>query len=267
MEKNAEEIARAEETMQGTYQQIDRFLEACGQLIEGKYTTADTGIKEVLRAVAGSRDLTELFAAVTAGYNYPAAKNRYFRSPEETGTMRGMAYMPADRREILAFVFCLFVEIDANAIVLSDLLQRYFYRDGSYSASYDLFADKVVRPFRHIVADCFPDTGGKAQEAARIAAFEDLLGQIAECVPAERARLKAYGRLRAAEISASECIFAGIQSAVEHKDALLVVSQIAGYKYLLAYTGAEDENSRKLFGLAEQLRKEMGYDFGKRGGA
>lgn len=264
MEKITEKcgICRTEGTMQGTYQQIESFLEACGQLIDGKYNTADTGISGVLRAIAASPDLTGLFGAVTAGYNFAAAKRTYFRTPAQTGTLRGMAYAPSDRRELLAFVFCLFVEIDAGKIDLDGLLHEYFYRDGSYAASYDLFADRYVRPFRDIVADCFPDNGGKAREAARIAAFDDLLGRIAECIPAERARLKAYGRLRAAEVGASECIFAGIQGAVERKDALLVVSQIAGYKYLLAYTGAEDENSRKLFALAERLKKDMGYDFG-----
>ena len=127
-----------------------KFLEACSSLMTGKYNTAESGISRVLAEIAASEPLKGLFSAVTKNFNYAVAKRRYLQAPAKRGE-RGRAYLPTDRREILAFLFCLFVEIDANTVPFDDFLLRYFYVDGSYTASYTLFADRMVRPARRDV--------------------------------------------------------------------------------------------------------------------
>ena len=141
-------------------EKISRFLTVCDEIVEGSYVNADSKISEALQCIATCRELTNLFAAVTDGFDYPAAKHSYLREyTGKGGTTRIAAYLPAERADVLAFVFCLFVEIDAGAIQLSDFLLRYFYVDGSYTASYGVFAGRMVKPFCDIVRGCFPECG------------------------------------------------------------------------------------------------------------
>lgn len=138
------------------YEKVEQFMAAVNELVDGKFMTADTTMTEILRRIAASRELTELFTAVVKGYDYARARRTYLRFPAEKGSAHGVAYLPTERSEILAFVFCLFVEFDAGSMQFGDFLLRYFYVDGSYTASYALFADRIVRPFRDIVRDAYP---------------------------------------------------------------------------------------------------------------
>ena len=132
---------------------IKRFITACDELIAGSYRDAEEKISEVLKCLAASEDLTGLFSAVTEEFDYAASKSYYLR---ETSERRGTAYLPTGRVDALAFVFCLLAEIDAGAMRFNDFLLRYFYVDGSYTASFSLFADRIMRPFRDIVKEAYP---------------------------------------------------------------------------------------------------------------
>ena len=59
--------------MENRYGQIRRFLDIGAELAEGKYGDADGRISALLEAIAQSRDLRELFTAVTKDFDYPAA--------------------------------------------------------------------------------------------------------------------------------------------------------------------------------------------------
>ena len=95
--------------MQDKYAQMQRFFTACDELISGKYILADNKISEVLKAIAASEELTGLFTAVTERFDYPSAKQAYLKYPAEAGGTRGAAYLPAERGDLIAFVFCLLV--------------------------------------------------------------------------------------------------------------------------------------------------------------
>ena len=64
-------------------EKISRFLAVCDELVEGSYVVADNKISEALKCIAKCRELTNLFAAVTEGFDYPAAKQSCLR--EYTG--------------------------------------------------------------------------------------------------------------------------------------------------------------------------------------
>lgn len=236
--------------MDSENERIGTFLRICTQLVDGKFLVAENKVSEALAAIAASRRLTELFTAVAQDFDYPTAKKAYLRAPSRDGWNRGRAYLPVERSEILAFVFCLFVEIDAGSISLNDFLLKYFYVDGSYTASYMVFAERVVKPFRDIVCDCFPEAakGGRTgadPQGERIAGIAALL-------PAEKARVEKMN-LREEERAAAELIFSGLMSAAEKKDVGLLSGQLAGYRYFLHYIGGESESSAAVFRLAGEL--------------
>ena len=51
--------------MQDRYSKIQKFFTACDELVNGTFMLADTRIADVLKAVAGSGELTNLFNAAT----------------------------------------------------------------------------------------------------------------------------------------------------------------------------------------------------------
>ncbi len=143
--------------MEEKFEKIRRFLDACDGLISGTYREAEVGISQVLRALAESDDLKGLFNAVTEEFDYAQSRSFYLRDlPNGKGTV----YLPSGRVDALAFVFCLLAEIDSGVVGFRDFLLRYFYVDGSYTASYALFADRIIRPFRDIVREAYPAACG-----------------------------------------------------------------------------------------------------------
>ncbi len=234
-------------------EKIQRFLAICDELVSGSYMIAEGKISEALKSIAGCRELTNLFAAVTDGYDYPAAKRAYLRPRGGSGPAgRVGAYLPSERQDILAFLFCLFVEVDAGTVHLDDLLLRYFYVDGSYTASYAVFAGRMVKPFRDIVRECFPECGKRGQVAVMRKKREEALASFAQMLPVERSRV--MGRdLREEEQQAGEELFSELAAAAARRDVTEVRALLAGYKYFLRYIGAESAESGALFALAQEM--------------
>lgn len=236
--------------MQGN-DKIRRFFDACDELVSGKYVLADKKIPEILKAIAASKELYELFAAVTEKFDYPAAKRAYLKYPSAIGSTRGAAYLPAKREELLAFAFCLLVDLDSGALRLGEFLLRYFYVDGSYTASFTLFCERLICPFRDIVKDCFP-TALRQNRFTDEGMFEEVMGALAERIPGERARLQSRG-LTVEDSAAAEVVIGEISAAAVRRDIASLKALLTGYRYLLRCVGAEDEASGELFALAAKL--------------
>lgn len=217
-------------------QQLNRFFQACDKLMNEKYMVADSRIEEVLRSIAESRALTDLFSAVTDRFDYPAAKKTYLKFPSSSGSFHGKAFLPKDRGEVLAFIFCLLVDIDAGRIKFDDFLLRYFYEDGSYTASFALFSDRMLRPFCDIVRDCFPDVAKQSvpdeapvqKEAENSAALEAFAALAIE----ERSRLNSV-LLTADDSAAGDMLLSEIIQAAGRNDVPLIKSLLVGYRYFL----------------------------------
>lgn len=234
--------------METAEDRVGRFLTVCTELVGGKFSDAESKIAEALKAIATSKELTELFTAVTENFDYTGAKRTCLREPAYEGA-KGEMYLPAGRREILAFVFCLFVEIDAGAVKLNDFLLKYCYVDGSYTASYAMFAERVVRPFCDIVADCFPEAKREARERGGMRAK---IFQLAELFAGEKTRLSSFG-LRDEDRAAAESLIAAIMSALHRGEREELPALLTGYRYFLRYVGGENENSAAIFELAKGL--------------
>ena len=215
-------------------QQLNSFFQACEKLMNEKYMVADARIADVLKAIAECRALTDLFSAVTERFDYPSAKKTYLRFPSSVGAFHGKALLPKDRGEVLAFVFCLLVDIDAGRIKFDDFLLRYFYEDGSYTASFAIFSDRMLRPFRDIVRDCFPDfakpeidSGAQTSQAKN-----DTIEKISALAIEERARLASVS-LSAVDSAAGDLILCELIQAAGKSNLSETKALIAGYRYFL----------------------------------
>ena len=181
-----------------------------------------------------------------------SAKARLRRPRTDRGAGRVGACIPLERQDVLAFVFCLFVELDAGTLRLNEFLLHYFYVDGSYTASYSVFAERMIRPFRDIVKECFPECGKRGQIAMQRKKWEDALAQFAATVPVERNRVMSR-ELRDEERDAAELLFGELAAATGRRDVTEIGALLAGYKYFLRYIGGEGAESAAFFALAEAL--------------
>ncbi len=216
-------------------EKIERFLSVCDELVSGKYFDADKKISELLKIVAESQELTDLFSAVTERFDYLEAKTAYLRYPASLGVDYGAAYLPTERGEVLAFVFCLLVELDGGELKLNEFLLRYFYEDGSYTASYALFSDRMMRPFRDIVKNCFSYLGidDKSKEEREIT--------LINCLLDEKRELARYG-LSEKDKSNAELLLSQALVCAEKSEGMQARAILLGYSYLLRANGVEEKN-------------------------
>ncbi|HBF86151.1 MAG TPA: hypothetical protein DDW54_00570 [Clostridiales bacterium] len=114
------------------------------ELILSKYLLADNKISEVLKTVADSSLLYELFEYVTEDFDYNMYKRVCFTSYADKVDFK----LPKKNEDLLAFCFLLLMEIDSKKEDLMRLLDEYFRSAGGKQQSYNNFALKVLIPFQ-----------------------------------------------------------------------------------------------------------------------
>lgn len=123
-----------------TNESIDKFKEKIDELVNAKHLFAERKISEVLKVIAGSRMLYELFEYVTRGFDYKTFKSVCFISG-------GGVKLPKKDEDLLALCFLLLVEIDSGTESLDDLCDTYFPAGGSAQGKFAEFVVSVVIPF------------------------------------------------------------------------------------------------------------------------
>lgn len=132
-------------------QQLRAFLDAGEDLINGKYILADIKIVNLLKAIASSETLVALFKNSLIDFDYEGAKKKYLVQNKYFSGDRGEFVSPTSAKDLLAFTFNLLMDFDSKRLNLSDFLSKYFFEDGSFSASYSTFVNVVMRPFVNTV--------------------------------------------------------------------------------------------------------------------
>lgn len=127
---------------------IDNFNAKLNDLIKSKYILADSKAGDVLKAIAGSDVLYQIFEYVTENFDYKAYKSVCFTYSEGE---EGFFTLPPKEEDVLALVFLLLMEVDAKKEDLFIICDKYFYSSNGKQASYELFAEKVLVPFGEIV--------------------------------------------------------------------------------------------------------------------
>ena len=87
------------------------------------------------------------FTDCLTDFDYLSAQKKYLVKAFGGASDKGEFILPPNSRELLAFIFTLFVEIDAKRINFSEFLNKYFFIDGSSFSSYNAFVESMVKPF------------------------------------------------------------------------------------------------------------------------
>ena len=123
------------------------FNNKLDDFIHGKSLLCDVKLTGVLRAVASSELLCEIFSHALEGYDYERAKTECFK---KDGVKRIFA-LPKKNEEVLAFVFSLLVEFDEKKLDLFEICNEYFNGNASNQNSYENFCASVMIPFGETV--------------------------------------------------------------------------------------------------------------------
>ena len=135
--------------------QIKDFLNKCEELKSCKFIMAPTKIRDLLKSIVNSRELYDLFMSVSTGFDYLSAKSHCLVDLSDGFSNRGTVVLPRTAQEKLAFIFCLLVEIDRDALNFNWFLQKYFSEDGSFYSSYYLFCKTIIDPLEDIIRGVF----------------------------------------------------------------------------------------------------------------
>ena len=206
--------------MGNTKAEVSNFLKRCDQLRASKFIMATTRIRDILKGIAGSRALYELFSEITAGFDYVAAKRKYFVGRGDRFYGRSRLILPEDAAERLAFTFCLLVEFDHGDMNFNEFLQRYFPVDGSYFSSFHDFCDKVILSMEEIIREVFAAELAEEQPQAPAAAEAQVgTAQPAQPVqPEPAAQDSAAGTVSAEKISAVSILINGEKNYIASSD-------------------------------------------------
>ena len=127
--------------------ELSLFLEKADELIESKYIIADVKIVGLLKAIAASDTLVAIFKNCLNEFDYNAAKKKYLVKSKYLAEGKGEFVLPSSSRDLLSFVFCVLMDIDAKNIDFAQFINKYFYEDGSCSTGYGAFLNAMIKPF------------------------------------------------------------------------------------------------------------------------
>ncbi len=129
--------------------ELNNFLARSYELITCKYILAESKVVGVLKSIAASETLLAIIESALYNFNYEQKKQEYYTKSSVGNDNMGDYVQPENMKEMLALTFSLLMEIDNQQINFSDFLQEFFYEDGSFSESYRVFINRVIKPFRN----------------------------------------------------------------------------------------------------------------------
>ena len=124
---------------------IIQCLNIVDEIISGKFILFDIKASRILQVIASSEALYGLFAKCLVDYDF----NKALRLGEEYRNIQGQFKCSEEYSELLAFVFCLILEINNKKINIQTFVNNNFFSPKGYNYSYLNFARSVVLPFKH----------------------------------------------------------------------------------------------------------------------
>ena len=233
----------------GTKEQVLTFFEKCDEMEKCKFIMATTKIKDILKCIANSPDLYNLFSVATKDFDYYSSKAKYMVTVNDGMFPRSYIVLPESAAHRLAFIFCLLMEFDRETINFNDFLRRFFPEDGSYYASYHAFCDAIIKTLRDLVGQVFKDELEKAEDAAVEVPQSDLLraiNAIDMLISEEKQYLTALPSIADEERESGLLIFTQLYEAVKSKNAPLINALVCGYNYFILYNQCVSDNIEEL---------------------
>lgn len=127
---------------------LKNFFDACNEMIQGRFILSDIKISKILKTVAESSLLYDLFTKCLINFNF----ERELRDAKTSNRVNGGYFkMPSEEHKIIALVFALLLEVDNKKINLQNFITENFFSSQGYNVSYSNFALVMLIPFKTAV--------------------------------------------------------------------------------------------------------------------
>lgn len=124
------------------------FFSACNEMIDGRFILSDIKIAKILKSIANSEVLYDLFAKCLINFNFRTE----FKKAQVTNKVNGGYFvLPNEESQIVALVFCFLLEVDKGKINLQNFVNENFFSPDGYNISYSNFSLNVLVPFKNSV--------------------------------------------------------------------------------------------------------------------
>lgn len=132
--------------------QLVNFFDACNEMINGRFILSDIKIQNILKSVADSALLYDLFSKALINFNF----ERELADAKTANRVNGGYFnMPKQRNKILALVFCLLLEVNDKKLNLQEFITDNFFSQQGYNISYSNFSLVILVPFKNAVMQSF----------------------------------------------------------------------------------------------------------------
>ena len=129
--------------------EIDKFLEACDDLLNCKFLVAEYKIQRLLQQLASASDVCSLFGECLEQFN----RDREFaKTFVQDGQGDFVCLMPSEEYKVIALVFCTLVDIENKKIDFVDFIKRFFGREEN---PFKAFLDTMIVPFKKLIEEAF----------------------------------------------------------------------------------------------------------------
>ena len=140
-----------------TQADIQYFIDACDAMSNSKFILVDKRIGDLLKSIATTKPVYNAIAESMINFNWEAA---WKVATNKVGDL----VVPDDSNKLIAFVFCLLKNIDANKVNINEVLVKYCSNDEDKRSSYVVFCEKTIVKFKQHMIDKL--CGAKPKEEA-----------------------------------------------------------------------------------------------------
>lgn len=242
--------------------QVQNFLNRCEDLTYSKAILAPSKINAILRSIAVSPALVELFQRCTKNFDYPAAQEQYIL-PSSEDENRAVVLLPNDRPLRIAFIFCLLSGIDNHDVNFNPFLLTCFGDGNNYENSFNDFCEKVIIPFetdvtseimensslscRSFISPLTPFATSTPRRNRQAVIFDMLAVTKAE------EDLLSKENIPEADRAAGLAILHEFSESLKEGKEQVAQALLLGYNYFVNAVSADKTNTLKLFRLTEEL--------------
>lgn len=124
---------------------LKEFLMACDEMIGGRFILSDIKISKILKSIADSDILYNLFSKCLINFNF---KNEFKNAQSTTKINGGYFVLPNEPQKIIALVFCILLEVDNQKLNLQNFINENFFSPDGYNISYSNFSQNILIPFK-----------------------------------------------------------------------------------------------------------------------
>lgn len=127
---------------------IQVIIDNCNEMINGKYLVACTKLSQMLKSIAECGMVYEILADCVSGFEF---ETQFKRACARMPNGKSHFVMPSRDEDILAMVFCIFVNIENKTIDFAAFLHDYFVKNNENE--FDVFCRELVLPFRQRIGE------------------------------------------------------------------------------------------------------------------